>query len=147
MERRRNWTAIGVCLGLGGLGLTAAMIGTTYRIGELTRMGPGFFPILVSCAVMILAIAAAAESARETEDYFPLRFGPVIFVSLGMLAWMLLIDRFGIVVATFALVGISSFAKLPVRPVAVLLLAAGLSISGYLVFIWGLGMPLTLWGR
>ena len=38
-------------------------------------------------------------------------------------------------------------AKPPFRPVSLAISAALLCVAGYLVFVWGLQMPLTLLGR
>ncbi len=144
---RNNLAAVGVSLAIGALGLGAVAVGAGYRMGELTRMGPGFFPVLIGVAVLVLALVAAFEAAQDREDRISLRLSPIVFVSVGILAWLLLIRPLGLVPATFALVGLSAFAKPPFRPVSMLALAVGLCVSGYLVFIWGLGMPMTLWGR
>jgi hypothetical protein len=76
-----------------------------------------------------------------------LRLRPLVFVSLGIFAWALALIPFGLVPATAALIAISALATRPFRPVSTAALCVALSAAGYLVFIWGLGMPLTLFGR
>ncbi|MDP2779618.1 tripartite tricarboxylate transporter TctB family protein [Devosia sp.] len=144
---KSSWGSVGVSLAIATLGLYAVVVGSGYRMGELTRMGPGFFPVIIGTAVIVLALAAAFESRGENEERMALRLAPIVWVGTAILAWLLLVQSLGLVVATFALVGLSALAKPPIRPVSILVLGGALSLSGYLVFIWGLGMPLTLWGR
>lgn len=118
-----------------------------YQLGTLTRMGPGFFPVMSGLLVTALAIGAAIEAARASDAARPhFRLRPVVFVSLGIIAWTLLIEPAGIIPSTAALVGISSMARSPFRPLSLLVLTVGLCLAGYFVFI-GLGMPLTMLGR
>ena len=49
------------------LGVAAAFQGTTYRIGTLSRMGPGFFPVALG-VILTLAGVAIAITARFERD-------------------------------------------------------------------------------
>ena len=109
-------------------------------------MGPGFFPVMLGILVFALAAGAAIETAGAGESGIVFRWRPLIFVSLGVLAWALIIEDGGIIPSSFALVGISSMARSPFRPISLLMLSVGLCLIGYFIFI-GLGMPLTMLGR
>lgn len=128
-------------------GLAAIWIGTGYPVGSITRMGAGFFPIVTSVMVVGLAIAAGVETLFVAPVTRTFKWRPLIFISVGILAWTQLIDSAGIIPSTFALIIISGMAKQPFRPVSLTLTAAALCVAGYLVFVWGLHMPLTLLGR
>lgn len=143
---RRNWPDVAACLLIAAFGLAVAVAGFDYEVGTLTRMGPGFFPVMLGLLVFALAAGAAVEAARSEPTGFVFRWRPLIFVSLGVLAWALLIEDTGIIPSSFALVGISSMARSPFRPLSLVLLAVGLCLIGYFIFI-GLGMPLTMLGR
>lgn len=144
---RRNLPEVLACLVVAIFGLAALWIGTDYPMGSLTRMGPGFFPVMVSLLVVFFVVLAAVEALRSDGRKTLFKWRPVIFVSAGILAWTLLIEPLGIVISTFALIGISSLAQVPYRMVSVLLMAAGLCIAGYSIFVVGLAMPLTLFAR
>ena len=81
---------------------------------------------------------------EEVRPVFKLR--PVLFVCLAILVWTMTVESLGIIPSTIALVGISSLSRSPFRPLSLLVLAAGLCLLGYFVFI-ELGMPLTMLGR
>lgn len=144
---RRNLPEVLACLAVALFGLVALWVGTDYPLGTLRRMGPGFFPVIVSLLIVFFGLLAAVEAVRGGGKKTLFKWRPVISVSVGILAWTVLIEPMGIVVATFALVGIGSLAQAPFRAVSVLVMAAGLCIAGYYVFIVGLGMPLTLFAR
>ena len=50
------------------IGLAAAIQGARYPIGELSRMGPGFFPVALGVLLALagLAIALSARFSRST---------------------------------------------------------------------------------
>ncbi|MEZ5933696.1 MAG: tripartite tricarboxylate transporter TctB family protein [Alphaproteobacteria bacterium] len=135
------------CAVIAVFGAAALLVGLDYRIGGIQRMGPGFFPVATSIAIILLALASAAEALAAAPVRRDLQWRPLIFISLGVIAWALLIDRAGLAPATFAMILIASLAKAPFRPVALLLLATAICAAGYLIFIAGLHMPLTLIGR
>jgi len=147
LKAKANLPEVAACLAIAAAGLFAIWFGLDYRLGSLTRMGPGFFPLMLGVLVVALAIASAVESARHDGKQEGFKLRPLVFVSLGMLAWTYMVEPFGIVAATLALIALSALARPGFRPLAVLSLTAGLALCGYLVFIAGLGMPLTLFGR
>ena len=69
-----------------------------------------------------------------------------MLLPLAILVWTMTVDSLGIIPSPIALVGISSLSRSPFRPLSLLVLAAGLCLLGYFVFI-ELGMPLTMLGR
>lgn len=144
---KRNLIAIAVGSIIVIIGLAAIWIAQDYRLGTLTRMGPGFFPIVIGILVVVFGGAAVLGDINAEKPEADFKFRPVIAICAGMLAWTLLIDSYGILPSTFALIGISSLARSPFRPWSTLALCVGLCMAGYLVFVVGLGMPLTLLGR
>ncbi len=133
---------------LGGLfGLVLAL---DYKVGSLTRMGPGFFPLALSVMVIVLGAASGVRAVLASE---PAEGGglerilPLAWVAAGLVAWTLLLRPFGLLSANAALVILSAFARRPVSVAQIAGLVAGLTAAGWFIFIWGLGMPLTVLGR
>lgn len=144
---RNRLPDLAACGVLAAFGIAAIWIGSGYPIGTINRMGAGYFPIAASIIVVALAFAAAVETllTEPVQQKFKLR--PVIFISVAIFVWARLIDTAGLIPSTFALILLSALAKPPFRPVSLMISAAVLCITGYLVFVWGLQMPLTLLGR
>ncbi len=143
MERSINGLQVGAAVLLGLLGVYVIWQGSGYEIGSLRRMGPGFFPVMVGSVLVLFAgllVLEVRHSEKEQAFWVP---RPLLMISLGFVAFAALLDRAGLVPATLALVILVSFAEKPVRPVAALVTAAGLSVLGVLVFIYGFGIPVA----
>ncbi len=135
------------CGAIAVFGIAALMIGLDYQLGSLRSMGPGFFPVASAILVILLSGATAYETFRAEPVARDVAWRPIIFVSLGIIVWTQLVDRVGFAPAMVALIFISSLAKSPFRPVSLLLMTVFLITAGWAIFILGLGMPLTLFGR
>ena len=135
------------CAAIAVFGLAALLIGMDYQIGSLRSMGPGFFPTASAILVILLSIATAFETFRAEPVKRSVAWRPIIFVSLSIIVWTQLVDRVGFAPAMAALIFISSLAKAPFRPVSLLVMTIFLIVAGWAIFILGLGMPLTLFGR
>ena len=61
-EKRRDLYAGGLVFLIGS---GAAIIGSKYTIGSLTKMGPGFFPAALGVVLAIMGVLAAAMEARS----------------------------------------------------------------------------------
>src|SRR5690606_6379718 len=108
-----------------------------YEFGSIQRMGPGFFPIAICVTIVLLAAATAAETLTQPAREAKTSWRPLIFISLAVLAWAVLIDDLGLVPATVAMTLFAALAKPPFQPMAVFLLCAGMCMAGYLIFIVG----------
>jgi CHASE2 domain-containing sensor protein len=125
-----------------GFGLFVAWEASTYRVGTVAVMGPGFFPLALGIMLVAFGIAITIQAAGRGEPSPAIPLRPLAAVSAGILAWALMAERLGLIPATFALVAISALAEERVRPIVVMLLAAGLCVIGVLLFVRGLMIPL-----
>jgi hypothetical protein len=138
-----------VILILLGLGIVAE--GLTYRMGELTRMGAGFMPVMYGTllALVGVAIGVTAEKADfgNTKTH-PTEWRGWLCILGGVLSFVVVGVYGGLAPATFAAVFISAMGDKgnSVRDAA--LLALGLVLAGALIFSYGLNLqlPLFTWG-
>lgn len=143
MTRTINGLQVGAALLLSLLGLYIIWQGSSYDIGSLRRMGPGFFPIVVGSVLLLFSALLAAEqwrSEKEQDFWIP---RPILMISAGFVAFAALLERIGLVPATLALVMLVSLSEKPVRPLAAIATAVCLSVLGVSVFIYGLGIPVA----
>lgn len=132
-----------VSLAIVAFGLYIIWEGAGMNVGQLRRIGPGFFPIVLGIAITLLGIGTLFEpSERRRGEPFGLR--PLVFVTLGLLAFALLARSMGLVPATFAMVAFTALGQHKVDVKASLLTAIFLCAIGYGVFILGLGLPIRL---
>ena len=134
-----------VLLAVTGLGV--ATLGSSYQVGSLTAMGPGFMPVALGVCLVLLGIALFAGELRiapKTELGFPLR--PVLWVGGGILAWAMLIDVLGFFPASIVQLLFSSFALPQEGWRSVLILALGMTLAAYILFVTLLGVPVPAFG-
>jgi len=132
------------------IGLGATAVATSYSFGTPTRMGPGFFPIIVGSLIGLLGLLVAARAVMnpDSSEEVPLPpIRPVFFVGLAIVLFGFLIESWGLVVALAALIVV---ARLAGREGGVLELGAMvvvLTILAYVIFIYLLNIriPVVPW--
>ncbi|NLC35057.1 MAG: tripartite tricarboxylate transporter TctB family protein [Alcaligenaceae bacterium] len=136
------------------LGLGVMLKGSTYTIGTMARMGPGFFPVMLGVLLMFLGalclFATGLSTKDEDEEDFsgPSQWRGWIAIVGGVLAFIVLGEYGGLVPATFALVFISALGDRNHSLLSALLLAGFVTVLGVLIFSWGLELqfPMFRWG-
>ncbi len=126
------------------LGLFFALYGhANYPLGELRRMGPGFFPIALGYVLAALGLLIVLPALRPTADALDrFAFRPFFTVLVAIAAFAVAVPRFGMIPATILLTLISAFAEFRFVVVRTLLLAIALSLMAVLIFTYGLGVPI-----
>ena len=133
-------------IGFAALGL---YLSRNYPMGTAVRMGTGYVPRLLCWILLglgaLIFVQGLRSSARLREDE-PARLVRVaLLVPSSLLAFALTINRFGVVVATFLLVGIGSLAGRGLRAWEVAAVAVVLTAMTIGIFVWGLGLTVPIW--
>lgn len=130
---------------------------TSYKIGEASRMGPGYFPLLLGGLLALVGLAVTFLSlVIETEDGDPvgsIAWKPLFFIILSNFMFGVLLGGFpviglpymGLMAAIFALVFISALAGEEFKFKEVLALAIVLAGLSYTAFIWLLSLQFPAW--
>jgi hypothetical protein len=127
------------------LGGFAIVYGSRYAPGTAARMGPGYFPMLVSAGLTLIGIVLVVRALLATgEELGAIGWRPLVLVLAGVLAFGLLIDRLGLLAAGIALVVAARLADRDFRWPETALLATGLTLAAAAVFLYGLGLPIKL---
>ena len=128
------------------LGAAIAVAALDLRIGTPARMGPGFLPLGLGVLLTLIGIATAAGAVRQGEALPRFVRPRALAVLVGaFVAFAVLIEPAGLILAAMAAVLISSFATSGRRLLEAVAYAAGLAVFAYLVFIEVLDMPLRVW--
>ncbi|MDP3548100.1 tripartite tricarboxylate transporter TctB family protein [Phreatobacter sp. HK31-P] len=112
------------------------------QVGTSTAMGPGYYPMLASGAMIGLSLIIVVSSLVRPGDAPEVSWRPLLSVGASILTFAIVMDFLGLMPAIFATVAIASLADRRSRPVPTLLLAAGLCVGAYVLFIKLLGMPM-----
>lgn len=146
-QPERNRPEIAAGLIWVGIGLGATLIASAYAFGTIVRMGPGFVPIMLGILLAVLGLVVAWQGRRLPKVSLDLRFRAIACILGGIIVWVAMIDHLGFVPSTLALIGISALAERGIKPMETAALAAGMTIVGYLIFIYGIGIPIAAFGN
>jgi len=146
MEKPRD--VVGGLL-VAGIGLGFLLFGRELEMGTSFRMGPGYFPTILSILMILLglALAAIAWRAPVQEDVV----GEVPWVGIALVIVPVVLFGFSLrglgllpilVVVVLATAWASRYASLK----ASVPLALGIAVFCSVLFIKGLGLPLPLFG-
>lgn len=131
-------------------GAAFAYIAHGYPQGSMLRPGPGFLPFYIGLLMALLGgmvlIGERNSPATEDGETPAASMRPVIAISAGMIILALLLERLGFIPAVAAMFLCIGFAErqqswLPLLGVCVFMIVFGIA-----VFIWGLGVPISVIG-
>ncbi|KRE14579.1 hypothetical protein ASE66_14570 [Bosea sp. Root483D1] len=133
---------IAAALFFGLIGFAQLPLGTSFR------MGPGYFPALLSglLGVMGLVIAGRAIGASAAVFVGRVPWRGIVLTSGATVGFALLVPRYGLVPALVVAVLLSAFASQRMTLMLALGLTAGLTAFCVLLFRYGLGVPIPLLG-
>ena len=130
-------------------GVAVAAKSMAYRMGSLTHMGPGFMPAVYGVLIAVVGLALWVTT-RPVPDA---KAGKAewrgwLCILAGVFAFAILAEHGGLVPATFASVFISAMGDRKNSWRDALLLAAGMSLVGWIIFNVLLKLPLAAfqWG-
>jgi hypothetical protein len=142
LRRPLNFWEIGAALAVFALGAFLLWQGSGYALGSLNRMGPGYFPVALGVILMGFGVLLLLEVKRLDTPAPDIKLRPFIMIAAGLVAFVLMLDRFGLIPATVALTVLSALAIQPVRPRAILGTAVVVAGIGYFVFLRGFGLQI-----
>ncbi|MBA4785721.1 MAG: tripartite tricarboxylate transporter TctB family protein [Rhizobiales bacterium] len=130
-----------------GLGLFFALQSLTLDLGTAFRMGPGYFPLILACALILFGGIILVQSLRiEGEAIGQIAWRGMLFILPAPIFFGLTVRGLGFVPAIFLAALIASFASSKMKPLTALVLSFCLTIFSILVFSYGLGLPFRRFG-
>jgi hypothetical protein len=140
-----------------GIGSAFAFGAAFYEVGGASRMGPGYFPLLLGVLLIVLGIAVTGQAlvlkTDAAEAIGSLAWRPLIFILGANLAFGILLTglpslglpAMGMILGTYALTIIASLASRQFKIREVLILATALAVGSYLVFVVLLKLQIPAW--
>jgi len=133
------------------LGAATLYLNRNLSFGSMTSMGPGFFPRLLSFALVLAGfwimirgmIAGRLDIGWEDISSAPWR--GLIVVGLSILVFALILETAGMFIASALLVFGSALAARPVRWGEAIIFAIVTSAAVTAIFIGGLQVTIPLW--
>lgn len=132
-----------------GIGIAFGYAASGYQIGTALRMGPGYFPLVLAGLMCILGIAIVVKGmARDAQ---PSQFG--IMPWRGMVLLLSAIAFFGFTIrglgmvpSLFITLMLASLASRRNTLLSAFILSVAITTACVTIFIYGLGVPITLFG-
>lgn len=116
-------------------------------LGTAFRMGPGYFPLVLSIILMGLgAVILISATRADGEPIGPVAWRGMCLILPAPIAFGMTVRGLGFVPALFLCAMIASFASSRMKPHHAVLLSVTLVAFSVLVFVYGLGLPMQLIG-
>jgi hypothetical protein len=145
----KNQKDLGAGLLYIAFGAVGFYVAREYGMGQASRMGPGYFPTVLSSLLMLIGAAAVVRSfiSKHPEQVGKFAWKAIAFVCGSTALFGFLLPTAGLVIALLALTLVSAaasqFFKFEWKAVGALLI---LVVFCVLVFAKGLNVPLPLVG-
>ncbi|MGZ3409179.1 MAG: tripartite tricarboxylate transporter TctB family protein [Xanthobacteraceae bacterium] len=128
------------------IGLSGVYFGSELTMGTAGRMGPGYFPRLLSW--LIVAIGLFVGFRSFLFDGPPVerpQLRPMFFVLASIIIFGYMMAYVGLAITAVVAVIIAAYAREKVNLLETVIFGIGLSIGTVFVFVYGLGQPLPAW--
>jgi len=128
------------------IGLAGIYFGHDLTFGTAARMGPGYFPVILSWIIVAIGVIVGIKALTiEGPGIEPIQLRPILIIILAILAFGYLIDRAGLAITAVLLTVLAAFARRDVNLVEAILLGVCLAIFAVVVFVYGLSQPFSAW--
>ena len=142
LQHNRDFLAGMLFLLIGGIGFYVAL---SYSFGSLQKMGPGYFPRVLSGILIAFGVVTllrglkSGERVHGTWGWFPLLMLSIALVSFGFL-----MEHVGMIPALVVMFFTAAYAGKEARFLEVLGLTVIMCLAATAIFIWGLKLPYEL---
>ena len=146
MPRVKNPQDLGAAMLFLLIGAAGVYFGSDLSFGSPARMGPGFFPIILSCIIILIGVVVGLRAlAFDGPRISVSRWRPMVVIlsSIASVGW--LIERVGLAITVAALTFVTAAARPGVDLKETFVLAVCLSAFSVVVFVYALGQPMPVW--
>jgi hypothetical protein len=128
------------------IGVAGIVFGNHLPMGTSARMGPGYFPMLLSGLIILVGLITGARGltvAGPPIDRIHLR--PLVFILGAIVASGYLLSWVGLLLTSLTVTLLAAYARRDAKLLETLLLGAGVGLFAILVFVYALNQPLPAW--
>ena len=146
MFRVRSPQDLGAGLAFIIIGAAGAYFGADLTFGTAARMGPGYFPVMLSALIILVGLIVGLRGLTiEGPPIEALHFRPLLLINAAILLFGYLLETIGLALTTVALTLVAASARREVRFSELFLLGGALALFAVLVFVYALSQPLPAW--
>jgi hypothetical protein len=132
-----------------GFGAAFGYAASGYELGTAFRMGPGYFPLLLAGALALLGVAIIVKGVTAAAADTPIGVVPwrgAVLILGAVVYFGATVRGLGLVPALFGTALLSALASRHNPALAALVIAAALTLACVLIFHYGLGVAVPLFG-
>ncbi len=127
-------------------GIFTMMVARNYPMGTSFRMGPGYFPTVLGGGLALLGLFTAVHALWSgSEPTEPIASRPLLLTFASILAFGIILEPFGLVLAALTLVGLACLAGQEFHPLETAVLGITLTALAVGIFVYGLGITIKVW--
>jgi putative tricarboxylic transport membrane protein len=146
MVRIKSPQDVGAAVVFMAIGLAGAYFGSDLSFGTAARMGPGYFPVILSWVIFAIGVVVGFKGLTiEGPAIEPIQLRPLLVIIAAILAFGYLVERLGLAITAALLTVLAGYARRDVSLWETLLLAAGLALFCVGLFVYGLQQPFPAW--
>jgi len=129
-----------------GLALIGLVYGRDLPFGSAAKMGPGFFPTILSLLILGIGLLNVARALTiDGPEIEKPHWRPLTFVCAAMMIFGLTINYIGLALSAALLTFLAAGARPDTRWREIAVLAVVLAIFSVLLFVYGLGQSMPAW--
>ncbi len=131
-----------------GFGAAFAYAAWGYDLGNAIRMGPGMFPVVLGGILVLLGALVIVEGvvAGEGGPIGAVPWRGLVLILGAVLFFGFFVRPLGLVPTLLVSVLLAAISSTRTGPVTAVVLAVALTLFCTLIFVFGLGLPLPLFG-
>jgi hypothetical protein len=128
------------------IGIAGLYFGRELAFGTSARMGPGYFPILLSMLIIVVGLVVGFKGLTiEGPPIEQVQLRPISFIVAAILIFGFLIESIGLALTAILLTVFAAYARPEVKLRETILLGVGLALFTVVVFVYVLGQALPAW--
>lgn len=117
------------------------------ELGTSLRMGPGYFPLVLSLVLVLLGLVIIVQATRVAgEPIGPIAWRGMAFILPAPVFFGLTVRGLGFVPSLFITCLIAAFASSRMKPLSAIVLSALVTLFSVMVFSYALGLPFQRFG-
>lgn len=114
------------------------------RLGTLTNIGPGFWPLLLSVFLVSLGVVMLCTStAPAKEKNQPLSLWPIMMVLTSMILYAIIVTKIGLILTGLSVITVAMIAKYKSMSVKIII-SSVIFLACIIVFLQLIGIDIPL---
>jgi len=146
MVRVKSPQNLGAAVIFIGLALIGLIFGRDLAFGSTAKMGPGFFPTILSLLILGIGLLNVAMALTiEGEAIERPHWRPLTLICVAMMVFGFAVDYIGLALSAALLTFLAAAARSDTRWGETFFLAIFLGVFSVLLFVYGLGQSMPAW--